>query len=90
MAKQWPEMVIKLPFVSHNFPGFSLQNCKKSKARKNLFYVVDFDPIKIFISWAIQNDLQNLSFVKAINVVGKKMARNGCKIAIYYCYLFRL
>ena len=42
---------------------------------------VDFDPIKIFISWAIQNDLQNLSFVQAINVVGKKMARNGCKMA---------
>ena len=31
----------------------------------------------IFIDWAHQNDCQNLSFVKAVNVVVKKMARNG-------------
>ena len=37
-----------------------------------MIYVITFDPIKIFIDWAHQNDLQNLSFVKAINVVVKK------------------
>ena len=47
--------------------------------QKNVIFVVSFDPIKIWISWALQNDRQNLSFVKA--VVGKKMARNGLKMA---------
>ena len=31
--------------------------------------VIVFDPIKILIGWAHHNDPQNLSFVKAINVV---------------------
>ena len=31
-----------------------------------------FDPIKILTCWALQNDYQILSFVKAINVDGKK------------------
>ena len=30
---------------------------------------------------AHQNDHQNLSFVKDINVLGQKMTRNGCKLA---------
>jgi hypothetical protein len=40
--------------------------------KKIVIYVVAFNPIKILISWAHQNDCQNLSFVKAINVVGEK------------------
>ena len=27
-------------------------------------YVINFDPTRIFINWAHQNDRQNLSFVK--------------------------
>ena len=38
---------------------------------KIVIHVVVFDPIKISIGLAHQNDLQKLSFVKAINVVGK-------------------
>jgi hypothetical protein len=73
LAKKWPEMVVKWPFI---------QFCKKKlEVKKNVFYVVAFDPIKIFLSWALQNDCQNLSFVKPINVVGKKMARNDHKMA---------
>ena len=49
--------------------------------KKSVFYVIAFDPIKIFLDWAIQNDRQNLSFVKAINVVVEKMNRNGRKMA---------
>ena len=41
--------------------------------KKIVIYVVVFDPIKILVGWAHQNDCQNLSFVKAINVGGKKM-----------------
>ena len=41
--------------------------------------VIAFDPIRIFIDWAHQNDRQNLSFVRAINVVGEKMTGNGRK-----------
>ena len=37
-----------------------------------MIYVVAFDPIKIMTCWAPQNDCQNLSFVKATNVVDKK------------------
>ena len=46
---------------------------------KIVIHVVVFDPIKI--SKAHQNDLQKLSFVKAINVVGRKMTRNTPKTA---------
>ena len=40
--------------------------------KKIVIYVVVFDPIKILVGWAHQNDHQNLSFVKAINVIGTK------------------
>ena len=60
----------------------------KGKGKK-VIYVITFDPIKIFIDWAHQNDPQNLIFVKAINVVVKKMARNGRTMAnSYHCGLF--
>ena len=49
--------------------------------KKNVIYVVVFDPIKILIDWAHQNDRQNLSFVKVINVVGRKITRNTGKTA---------
>ena len=48
---------------------------------KIVIHVVVFDPIKISIGLAHQNDLQKLSFVKAINVVVKKMARNSRTMA---------
>ena len=48
---------------------------------KIVFYVVVFDQIGIQISWAHQNDHQNLSFMRDINEVAEKMARNGFKIA---------
>ena len=49
--------------------------------KKIVIHVAVFDPIKISISWAHQNDCQKLSFVKAINVVGRKMTRNTRKMA---------
>ena len=48
---------------------------------KIVFYVIVFDQIRISICQAHQNDNQNLSFMRNINVVAKKMARNGLKIA---------
>jgi len=54
-----------------------------------VIYVIAFDPIKILTCWAHQNDRQNLSFVKATNVVGKKMTGNTCKMAISYICHFR-
>jgi hypothetical protein len=45
----------------------------------NKYYVVAFDPIKIYTHLAPQNDRLNLSFVKDIYVVAKKMARNDQK-----------
>ena len=54
-----------------------------------MIFAVAFDPIKILTCWALQNDRQNLSFVKATNVVGEKMAGNTCKMAISYLCHFR-
>ena len=47
-----------------------------------VFSVVAFDTVKIQICLATQSDCLNLSFVKDINVVGKKMTRNGLRIPI--------
>ena len=49
--------------------------------KKNTIYVVGFDPSKILICWAHLNDRQNFRFVKAIDVVGRKMTRNTRKMA---------
>ena len=49
----------------------------------NQYYVVAFDPNKIYTHWAPQNDRMNLSIVKDIYVVAKKMTRNGWKMAIF-------
>ena len=66
-------MVIQWPLMSHKFSFFFLQNCKKLEAKKKVFHVIPFDLIQILKSWASQNDHQILSFVKGINVVGKKL-----------------
>ena len=67
-----------------NFNFFFLQNWKNGNTTKIVIYAIAFEPIDIFIDWAHQNDRQNLSFVGAINAVGKKMTRNGRKTAIYH------
>ena len=48
-----------------------------------MIYFVAFDPIKILTYWALQNDSQNLSFVKDKHTFGKKMARNSRTKDIY-------
>ena len=50
------------------------------------YFVIDvtaFNPIKISTCWALQNDCQNLSFVKDKHTYGKKMARKGRTKVIY-------
>ena len=82
--------------MSGNFSFFFLQNWKKWKQEKNLFYILVFDPIKIKTCLAPQNVHQNLSFVKHSNVVCQKMSRNCRKIvpkpicALHFRYVFRL
>ena len=49
----------------------------------NQYYVVAFDPIKIYTYLALQNDLLNLIFVKDIYVVGKKMAFFNIYLSIF-------
>ena len=57
------------------------------QARKNTdlnqYFVVAFDPIKISTKYAPQNDRWNLSFVKDIYVVTKKITTNGPKRPIF-------
>ena len=55
--------------------GFLLR-CQKSLRQNtdfNQYFVVAFDPIKISTHYAPQNDCWNLSFVKEIYVLAKKM-----------------
>ena len=47
------------------------------------FCVITVVPIMIQTCSAPQNDRLNLSFMKHFHIVGTKMARNGCKMAIY-------
>ena len=63
--------------------NFFLQNRTKTKMEKIAFCVITFDPIKIQTHSAPQNDCLNLSFVKDIHVVGKKMTRKCRKTAIH-------
>ena len=55
-----------------------------------MIYVVAFDPIKILTWWDLQNDRQNLSFVKDVNVVAKKIAKNGHKMVIYEFFSYKI
>ena len=66
-----------------NFQDFFFQNWKSSDLEKIVFYVVNFHPIKIKTCLAPQNVHQNFTFVKFLNVVCRKMARNGPKMTIY-------
>jgi hypothetical protein len=52
-----------------------------SQVRKNIFAfcVITSEPIEVQTCSAPQNDRLNLSFVKYIKVIVKKMARNGQK-----------
>ena len=67
------------------------QLCKKTPHLSNVFcifcifvfFAVTFVPIKIWTHSVPQNDRLNLSFVKDFHIVGTKMARYGCKMAIY-------
>ena len=63
---------------------FFLQNRTKTKMEKIAFCVITFDPIKIQTHSAPQNDCLNFSFVKDIDVLGKQLARNCRKMAIYH------
>ena len=74
-------MVAKWPFMSHNSSGFVFTKLQNTGSKKNVIYVVAFDPIKSQTCFASQNDHLNLFFVKGLKVVGEKMIRNGLKMA---------
>ena len=93
MARNSCKMAI---YESHKFCCFFfLQKVKKGN-KQIVFYLVVFDPIKIKTLFAPQNVYHNLSFVKDINIVCKKMTRNCCKIvpkpiyALHFQYVFTL
>ena len=64
----------------------------RQKLEKEIFAlcVITSEPIRTQTQYAHQNDRLNLSFVKDNHAVGKKMARNDHKKAIYQCYSFLL
>ena len=74
-------MVIKWPCMTHKFSVLFLTKLQKTGSKRYVIYVKAFDPIKILISWALQNDRQNLSFVKDIKVLGKEMTEMFVKMA---------
>ena len=53
----------------------------------NLYYVIAFDLIKILTHLAPQNDGLYLNFLKDVNVVAKKLAKNGRKMTINELYI---
>ena len=63
-----------------------------SQLQKNIFTfcVITFEQIEVQTLSAPQNDCLNFSFVKDVNVDGKKLARNGQKTAILACWWGRL
>ena len=65
------------------FPRAHIVVVAENTEIKNLtFCAITFEPIKIWTHEAPQNDRLNFSFVTDIIVDGKKMSRNGCKIAV--------
>ena len=60
-----------------------LQNQKNPETETFLFCIITFEPIKIQTHSAPQNDHLNISFVKDVYVVGKKMTKNGRKMTVY-------
>ena len=79
VVKKWPKIIIKWPFMTNKFSIFFLTKLQKTASKRNVIYIIALDLIKIWIIWALQNDCQNLGFVKNINVLGKKMIRNTYK-----------
>ena len=68
--------------MSHKFSDFFFPKLKKNIWKpKKVIHVVAYNLIKIQTGLAPQSEHQNLSFVKDIHVVGKKMTRNDHKIA---------
>ena len=64
-----------------------VQNHKNSEMEIFAFYAISFEPIRIQIHYACQNDRLNLSFVKDKCTDSKKVARNGCKMATDYNWM---
>ena len=71
VGQKLPYMVIKWPFISGCWPQVISE-------------AVTFEPIKIYTNYSPQIDQISLSFVKDEYTFGKKMARNGCKMAILW------
>ena len=78
MTKNIQKMAI---YESEIFRNFSSKIEKKLETGKFVFCLVSFGLTKLLTHLAPQNDPQHLSFVKDINAVGKKMTRNGRKMA---------
>ena len=53
VAKKWPKMVIKWPFMSCKFPGFFLTKLKIKGNKKIVIYVVALDPTKVLTCWVL-------------------------------------
>ena len=82
--------LICLGGLKTHFGKLALKWCifRHEKKCFNWYYVVAFDPIKIWTLKAPQSDGLNLSFVKDFNVVARKMARYGHTTAIYESFFF--
>ena len=61
----------------------SIASFLKKETEILTLYAITFEQIKIQKRSTPQNECLNLSFVKNIYVVGKKMTRNGRKIDIF-------
>ena len=83
LAKKWPDLVVKWPFISCYFLGVH-RTCSRPHVASE---AITFEPIKIQTCLAPQNDRLNLSFVKDEHTNGKKMARNDRIMKYTNCHL---
>ena len=74
-------MVEKWPSLKHIFKNFFLPKLRSKLVKDICKLCHRIDSIGINTCLAPQNDHQHLNFVKCVNVDGKNMARNGCKLA---------
>ena len=75
--------ILNLRFHIYYYVGWCIKFATGVEMEIFAVCVITFEPIKIQTCSSLQNDLLNLSFVKDINTVGKKITRNSPTAAIY-------
>ena len=88
MAKKWPEMVVKPPFMSHNFSVFFLTKLKKNCIGKICTLYRSFWSNWDLDTFSPSKWLLAPKFCERCSCSWQRMARNGVKGPNLYVVLF--